>query len=94
MNVRLELTLFLPFLLPKDNSWRDEPIQFEAESLKVGILVLPEARAADAPKALDSLNVERIENPSAGDNTALPVTQVGSRFRLKVRVCHLKEARR
>jgi hypothetical protein len=66
LNVRLELTFFLPCLLPKDKSWRNEPIFFETESLRVGILVLPESRAANAPKPVEGFSVQNVDDPGVG----------------------------
>ncbi|MCJ7504323.1 MAG: hypothetical protein MUP80_14875 [Acidobacteriia bacterium] len=74
MKVRFEVKLFLPFLLPRDSKrWGSEPIEYGVGDLKIGIVVLPQEKAAEAPKPPRNLVLTHSE-----DTGEFPKSQITS----------------
>jgi hypothetical protein len=56
VEVQFQLTLYLPFLLPRDSrDWGSDPIDYSRGDLRIRIVVLRQELAKDAPVGVDDL---------------------------------------
>jgi hypothetical protein len=56
MNVFFQLTLYLPFLLPRNSKdWGNQPLDYVDGEFGIRIVVLPQEAAKKAPKSVENL---------------------------------------
>jgi hypothetical protein len=79
MDVFFQLTLYLPFLLPRDSKdWGAQPVDYTDGEFQIRIVVLPQEAAKDAPKGVDDMVATPASAPP--DITMFQITSIPHRY--------------
>ena len=79
MDVFFQLTLYLPFLLPRDSKdWGTQPVDYTDGEFQIRIVVLPQEAAKDAPKGVDDMVATPLSGPR--DITMFQITSTPHKY--------------